>query len=101
MKSNTRPSTFGFRDGKFQTTVLLHVALLRALGFKAERQERDGSGAWWFEVSGTGASDITLEQAVTGIHDPRCLDGSEADKVQFFKLAQEHYRTLLQEVKSE
>lgn len=104
MKSNPddrRSVTFGFRDGCFVTSILMHVALLRALGFKAERLERDGTTSnFWFKVSGVGTGELSLEHAVSGIHDPQRLDAPEADRVRFFKLAQEHYQTVLREVKN-
>jgi hypothetical protein len=99
--SNTsRPSTFGFQDGKFYTRQSLHVALLRALGFRAERLERDSAGDCWYCVEPTGGvARLTLPEAVTGIHDPRCLGGSDKEKVEFARAVQAHYQTVLQEVK--
>jgi len=98
--NGSRPSTFGFSDGKFYTRETLHVAMLRALGFKAERLERDSAGLVWYCVeSGGPLARLTLEQAVTGIHDPQCLSGSDAEKVAFAKAVQAHYATVLQEVK--
>lgn len=101
MTSHQRPSTFGLRDGKFHTRRILHVALLRALGFKAERLERDDkTGDYWFCIQPDGGTArMTLEQAVSGIHDPTCLDGSDREKVEFYKVAMGHYRTALAEVK--
>ena len=99
--SNTsRPSTFGFQDGKFYTHIAFQVSLLRALGFRAERLERDPqTGECWYRVEPTGGlARMTLEQAVTGIHDPRCLGGSDREKVEFAKAQQEHYRTIMMEV---
>jgi hypothetical protein len=95
-----RPATFGFRDGQFYTTKLMHVALLRALGFRVERLERASSGDYWFcAFPDGGAAAMTLPQAVSGIHDPRCLGGSDRERVEFYKVAQEHYQTALLEVK--
>jgi hypothetical protein len=96
----SRPATFGFTDGKFYTRRILHVALLQALGFKAERQERDTSGDFWYCVyPDGGVAQMSLPQAVSGIHDPRCLDASDAEKVRFYKAAQDYYQTLVGEVK--
>jgi len=101
MKSDSRPlpATFGLRDGEFYTTSLVQVALLMALGFRAEQESRLPSGAWRFRVTATGGEGMSLEQAVSGIHDSRCLQGTDADKVEFFKTATEIYQTLLREVK--
>jgi len=97
---SSRPATFGFTDGKFYTRRILHVALLRALGFKAERLERDASGDFWFCVYPDGGmARMTLPQAVSGIHDPTCLDGTDAEKVRFYKIVNDHMQTLLGEVK--
>ena len=97
---SSRPTTFGFTDGKFYTREILHVALLRALGFKAERQSRDANGDFWFCVYPDGGmARMSLGQAVSGIHDPTCLDGSDSEKVRFYEVVNAHMRTLLGEVK--
>lgn len=99
-QTDSRPSTFGFKDGKFYTRRVLHVALLRALGFKAERLERGDNGDFWFCVYPTGGvAKMTLGQAVAGVHDPTCLDGTDAEKVRFYEVTMSHYQTLIAEVK--
>jgi len=97
---SARPSTFGFSDGKFYTRETLHVAMLRALGFKAERLDRDAVGlVWWCVQPASNLAQLTLEQAVTGIHDPSCLGGSDREKIAFAKAVQAHYATVLSEAK--
>jgi len=103
MKSDQspRPATFGFRDGKFYTHRLIHVAPLRALGFRVERQERDpATGEYWFcAFPDGGDARMTLEQAVSGIHDPRRLSGTDREMMEFWRATMDHYQTALAEVK--
>jgi hypothetical protein len=96
------PDSFGFVDGDYYTTRTFQACLLAALGFSYELTGPDDRERCLYRIytPETDPPDMTLQQAVRGIHNPTLLKASFQEKVAFYRLAQEFEQKMLDQIRA-